>query len=229
MEQINLSKKLTMLSSLRNVGTTQFATKLGNYLAKKEKVLYLTFTEYEEKIRFMASEMDSIVEDNFEVYAADEFCLETYLDILTLLEKNNYSTIIIDNLNSLYPEYRTMAGEFDTDINIQTIVDSLQFMIRQFKCRIILVYELDQMRIRSYNDYRAKLNDFRFPRSLVNNCNQIFFYNYPYLKGYTEDEEGKSLINHIELYSLKNENHKEELLILDNSLLNIFEPKILIR
>jgi hypothetical protein len=215
---------------MRNVGITKFAIKLGNYLAKKEKLLYLTFNEYEEKIRFMASEMESDrkVENNFEVYSANEFCLETYLDILSLIEKNNYSTIIIDNLNSLYSIYhRSGDGECDINMQIRTIIDSLHFMIRQFKCRIILVHEINDMRYSFSDDFcRAKLNDFVFHRHLVNNCNQILFYNYPYLKGYIEDSEGESMINRIELYSLKNENHTEEILILDNSKLNIFKPKV---
>ncbi len=227
LNQINLSEGLILLGGADKTGKTRFATKLGNFLAEKEKVLFLCFDEYEEKIRFIASDIDREIRDNFEVYGADEFCLETYLDILSLLEENNYSTIIIDKLNTLLPEYRTMAGAFDIDLDIQTIIDSLQFIIRQFKCRIILVYELKQMRHSSCKDDRAKLKDFRFPRSLVNRCNQIFFYNYPFLGGITEDEEGYSLINHIELYNLKNEEHKEELLILDNHELHIFEPSLL--
>lgn len=226
MNQIYLTDGLVLLSGHFKIGKTSFSLKLGNYLANKEKVLFLNFDDYEEKLRVLVEGMDTKVNEKFDIDSSlDNFCLETYIELLSLLENNKYSTIIIDNLNRLVPQNGYMVGDFDYNFTINTVINSLLYIIRQFKCRIILIYALYDIQIKCQalaKEY-VRLNNFIFPRTLVNNCNQIFYLDYPYSRGYIVDEEGEDLINHIELYSLKNDKHNEEFFILDNSKLNIYK------
>jgi len=225
MNQIQLSEGLILLSGIKNLGgRTRFSLKLGNSIAQKEKVLYLSFDEYKEKLQLMLKQMDVKLNKNFEINSClNEFCIETYLEILTLIEANNYSTIIINKLNTLLPDYRLMVGEFDFDFTLQTVIDSLLFIIRQFNCRIILVDELPMHKINlQILSESAKLSDIRFPRVLVNSCTQIFYLCYPAELGCIEDQDGNDISDRIELYNLKNENHEEELIILNNKELKIY-------
>src|SRR6056297_2614543 len=97
MNHIKLSKGLILLSGMKGIGKTRFSLKLGNFIAQKEKVLYLSFDDYKVKLQLLLRQMDTVVNKNFEINSClDEFCIETYLEILKLIEEKNYSTIIIN-------------------------------------------------------------------------------------------------------------------------------------
>lgn len=216
MKQIQLSEGLILLSGEKRMGKTRLSLKLANYLAQNEKVLFLNFDDYEERLRLFLLESEYTVNENLHINTTLEgFSMETYMELLSILEKNNYSTIIIDEFEKYIDSYRGYIN-VEYDLN-KVVTEALLFLVRHFKCRIIINYKLNQYQVNfNWGVEYPGLDNIKYPRVLVNECAQIFYLFIPSKAGFSEDDEGNSLADNIELHSLKNKDHLEELLILNN-------------
>ena len=63
MERIKLSKGVIALGGTQGVGKTRFSLKLANYTAEKEKVLFISYQDYNEKLISIVNELDGKVQE----------------------------------------------------------------------------------------------------------------------------------------------------------------------
>jgi len=96
------------------------------------------------------------------------------------------------------------------------------FIKNHTKARIIFSITLHENYNVDNSSSRPNLSDFIWPRAVVNQCSQIYAIFRPAFHGLIMDENDNSIIDCIELHSLKNEMHQPYLVEFDNKLLNLF-------
>lgn len=216
MEKIKLANGLIALGGEKGFGKTRFALKYANYLAQKEKVLYVSYQNYKEKLESIVEEMDGVINENlginsyFSYYGAIVF-----FQFMKEIKSNNVSTLIIDDIEN----FCQLARDNDYGEENNPIL-SLKYLSEFMNIKVVFITNIEKL------DYQSetipKIQDFRWSRSIINECDQIYALYRPYLQGLWEDEEGNSLKDKIEILYLKNEYNKEDRYIYNNKYLNIY-------
>ena len=205
MYRIKLSKGLIAFGGAKGVGKTRFMLKLANHLALTEKVLFVSYTDYKERLEHILKGIDGQINPNLEVNTTLGFyCVESFLELIEYIEDYCFKTVIIDNMEcySLNP-----TGTFSYP-GKDGLVNSLLFITNYLKVRILFTTYLVSNSF--HDDYSSpSLNSFIWSREIINQCEQIFALHRPVLYGITENSEGNPIKDYIELISLKNEEHRE--------------------
>jgi len=205
MYRIKLSKGLIAFGGAKGVGKTRFMLKLANHLALTEKVLFVSYTDYKERLEHILKGIDDQINPNLEVNTTLGFyCVESFLELIEYIEDYCFKTVIIDNMEcySLNP-----TGTFSYP-GKDGLVNSLLFITNYLKVRILFTTYLVSNSF--HDDYSSpSLNSFIWSREIINQCEQIFALHRPVLYGITENSEGYPIKDYIELISLKNEEHRE--------------------
>jgi hypothetical protein len=218
MNQIELSKGLIALGGNKGIGKTRFSLKLANFLAQHEKVLYISYQDYSEKLHSILNEIDIDVNENLEINTSfGYFNVGTFLKMIKHIKEKVITTLFIDDLDCFN---RNEFYEFN-EIEKDSAIEGLLFISKQLNVRVIFNLVLTK-NYRSYNFVRPQLRDFDWSRKVVNDCSQIFALYRPAFYGISEDEDGCSLLDVIEVLNLKNQTHKELIYKLDNKQLNIY-------
>jgi hypothetical protein len=218
MNQIELSKGLIALGGNKGIGKTRFSLKLANFLAKHEKVLYISYQDYSEKLHSIINEIDIDVNENLEINTSfGYFNVGTFLKMMNYVKEKVITTLFIDDLDCFN---RNEFHEFN-EIEKDSAIEGLLFISKQLNIRVIFNLVLTK-NYHSYNFVRPQIRDFDWSRKIVNDCSQIFALYRPVFYGMTEDEDGFSLLDVIEILNLKNQTHKELIYKLDNKQLNIY-------
>jgi hypothetical protein len=220
MERIKLSNGLILFGGMKRMGKTLFTLKLANYIANNEKVLFLSFQDYHEKLQNILLEMDGFIEDNLEINSSlDYYKLHSFIRLIDYLKTGKFTTIIIDDLHS----YFNCESYDSIDYDANEATDPLLFLSNLLNIRVIINVRIAQSNPYD-NSYSPKIRHFIWTRSLIDTASQVYAIFRPYSCGIKEDEDGNSLSEVIEIYSLKNEKHEEEIILLNNLELNVF-PK----
>ena len=96
MERLELSEKLIAIGAVEGVGKTRFAINLANQLAEKEKVLFINWTDYSEKLHKILQQSGKTINDNLDINThVGYFDVNSILEIIDLIEFHNYSTILL--------------------------------------------------------------------------------------------------------------------------------------
>ena len=107
MEKLKLSEGLIAIGAAEMAGKTSFAIRLANLLAKKERVLFLNWTDYADRLHQIITKSNNSVNDKLDINTnVGYFNIESFIEIMELIETHNYSTIFIDDIN-----YFTQIGE----------------------------------------------------------------------------------------------------------------------
>ena len=222
MERIKLSKGLIALGGEIKVGKTRFALKFANHLAKKEKVLFISYQDYKERLWKMLEDMNDIPEKKLEINTSfEKLRVWSFLEMIDYIKRNEFTTVFIDDVDGFNPRGDEDFGEVE---RIATI-DALHFLAEHLKIRIILTVCLSYYLV-LYNTNKPELRKFfNWSVNIVNTCSQIYGFYRPAAYDLREDECGNSIVDRIELISLKNEEHQEETIVFDDSLLNIYSKQ----
>lgn len=215
MDQLKLSQGLIAFGGIEGVGKTRFMLKLANYLAKREKVLYLSYQDYSEKLVTIVRNIDGIVYENLEVNTSmDYYGIGCFLEIIKHKKSKGFKTLIVDDIDSFN---RNQFYEFDEN-GKDNAIEGLLYLANHLNIRIIFIID-----VKSTFQYKIpRVRDFNWSRRMINDCSQILALYRPIYLGITEDENGKSSADLIEVYSLKNDNDEEEVIRLENHKLNIY-------
>ncbi|HKJ44137.1 MAG TPA: hypothetical protein VKA27_18715 [Sunxiuqinia sp.] len=216
MDQLNLSRGLIAFGGQEGIGKTRFTLKLANFLAQKEKVLFLSYQDYSEKLITDIRNMDDFIAENLEVNTSmDYYGVGNFLEIIKYVESTGFKTVIIDDIESFN---RDQFHEFD-DQGRDAAIEALLYLTKQLKIRLIFIIDIYS----SHRNHTPRIRDFNWSRKIINDCSQILAIYRPVYYGITEDENGDSLKDLIEIYNLKNEENKENIIQLDNRKLNIYK------
>ena len=214
MDQLKLSNGLIAFGGDRAVGKTRFLLKLANHLALTEKVLFVSYTDYTERLEHTLRGIDENINPNLELNTTlGYYCVESFIELIEHIEEGAFTTVIIDDVEqySLSPTGSLSYPGKDG------IVDALLFICNRIKVRVVFSTRL----VSNYLDdvYTApNLQNFIWSREIINQCKQIFVIHRPTLYGIVlDEEEGFFYKDRIKVVSLKNETHSPESIRYDNA------------
>ncbi len=218
MNQLNLTNGLIAFGGSKGIGKTRFALKLANHLAKIEKVLYISYQDYKEKLNAVLIEMDSISQKKLEINTSfDYFSVSAVLNIYEYIEKENITTIFLDDVDCFNRnEYNEFNEFFEEERD--SIINSLHFISKHLNIRLIFNIELPL----NHTSRKPTIRDFNWSRKIINHCSQIFAIYRPAFHGFSEDESGNSLTDKIEILRIKSEQNENEILEFSNNELRMF-------
>lgn len=218
MERIKLSKGVIAFGGSAGIGKTRFMLKLANHLAKNEKVLYVSYQDYREHSVSIMEEMGDQLHKNLKITTnIGYFNVASILQLIKHIETNSFSTVFIDDIDGF------KRGQF-IDFNEEdrnSVIEALVFIAKLLDIRIVFNLSLKWYNS-SFQFIRPGLRDFDWSRNIVSECAQVYAINRPFFYEISEDEDGNSVENLIEIISLKNEQNKTKIYNLDNSELKIF-------
>jgi hypothetical protein len=218
MERIQLSKGLIAIGGSAGIGKTRFTLKLANQLSKNEKVLFISYQDYREHSVSILEEMGDQQNKNLKITTnIGYFNVASILQLIKHIETNSFTTVFIDDIDGF------KRGQF-IDFNDEeknSVIEALGFIAKLLDVRIVFNLTLKWYNS-SFQFIRPGLRDFDWSRNIVTDCTQIYAINRPFFYEISEDEEGNSVENLIEIISLKNEQNKIKILNLDNSELKVF-------
>ena len=202
-----------------------FSMKLANHLAKNENVLFITYLSYKEKVKYDIENMDGKLESG--LFIKDDinrFNVESFLKIISLIEELSINTVFIDDMETFIGNGFTIDTIFEE--RNEAVVDSFIYLFKKYHVRIIfnVVFKFDK-------EYSFVINGdgvlpiiscFTWNRRMISICSQIYTVYRPSQHGYKENADGESIIDRIEIMSVKNERCVNETIILDNKKLKIY-------
>lgn len=196
MKRIQLSNGIIAIGSEEDSVASKFSIRLANYLAKSEKVLFITYFDYSEKIKkelfdiYNRIEQKLIIDDSFE-----RFNVDTFLEIIKKVNDNKYTTVFIDSVEQFLNNY------FETyfEKHNQSVLDAFKYLTENYNVRIIFT-----TRISETHALQPNLADFTWDRKLINYCNQIYAV-YDKRDQSIIDAESDKVYRQTMLLSLKNE------------------------
>ncbi|MDD3686521.1 MAG: DnaB-like helicase C-terminal domain-containing protein [Bacteroidales bacterium] len=203
MESIELPIGLTAVGGLKGEGKTSFCLKLANHLAQREKVLFISYQDYKEKIKEHLISTDRSINPGLKIRTDFEyFGLDTFVKLMWHLEKKSYSTVFIDNSDFLikYEPWDRAYGDVDE------FIEALELM--HHICRVKVVFTINIGQKADYSRKYPMLRDFNSSRLIPNKCRQVLAIYRPHYHGYMEDEQGVPLKNRFDIYCLKNQSDK---------------------
>lgn len=186
MEKLTLSNGLIAIGAVEKGNKTTYAIQLANELAKEEKVLYLNWTDFADRLHYLIKKGGSDVNKNLDINTnIGYFDVGAFITIMELIETNNYSTIFIDDIN-----YFSQSGsEFDVFDEINSngkdnVIRALRYIVDKLNVRVVFNITINA-------NETPKLADFAWSRLIINDCDQVIAIN-----------ENK---NNLEIFNLKNE------------------------
>ncbi|MDD3723484.1 MAG: DnaB-like helicase C-terminal domain-containing protein [Lutibacter sp.] len=198
MESIELPIGLTAVGGLKGEGKTAFCLKLANHLAQREKVLFISYQDYKERIKEHLISTDSSINPGLKIRTNFEyFGLDAYIKLMWLLEKKSYSTVFIDNSDFLN-KYSTWNCAYS---DVDEFIKALELM--HHFCRVKVIFTINIGQKAEYSGKNPSLRDFNSSRLIPNKCRQVLAIYRPYFHGLMENEDGPSIYQ-LEVYSLKN-------------------------
>lgn len=204
MERLELSEKLIAIGAVEGVGKTRFAINLANQLAEKEKVLFINWTDYSEKLHKILQQSGKTINDNLDINThVGYFDVNSILEIIDLIEFHNYSTIFIDDINYfIQSETVSFLGQEYRDQAIK----ALKYIVDRYSVRIIFNITID-VNVSNSNYHQPNLGDFAWSRLIINDCDQVIaLTNLSPVVNYETGEYYN--YNTLEIFNLKN--HKCE-------------------
>lgn len=199
MESIELPIGLTAVGGVKGEGKTSFCLKLANHLAQREKVLFISYQDYKEKIKEHLISTDRSINPGLKIRTDFEyFGLDTFVKLMWHLEKKSYSTVFIDNSDFLikYEPWDRAYGDVDE------FIEALELM--HHFCKVKIVFTINISQKADYSSKTPTLRDFNSSRHIPNKCRQVLAIYRPLCHGFTEDAEGSSTTYQLEVYNLKN-------------------------
>ncbi len=212
MDRLKLSNGLIAFGGDRAVGKTRFLLKLANPLALTEKVLFVSYTDYTERLEHILRGVDGNINPNLEINTTHGYyCVESFIELIEYIEDGEFTTVIIADVEhySLSP-----AGNFSYP-GKDGIVDALLFISSRINARVLFSTRL----VSNYLDdafSAPTLQNFIWSREIINQCEQIYAFYRPSLNRIIEDDEGAIYQDRIEVISLRNAGHNPESIRFNN-------------
>lgn len=217
MNRIKLSNGLIAIGGALKIGKTNFSLKLANHLALTEKILFLSWQDCKDNLEATIVRMGDTINENLDINTSlDNLNVGSFLELISIIEDNKYTSIFIDDIeNFTQYNFKDMFSE-QKDSSIK----AMKYIVNTLNVRIILNTTI------LYDRWEPTLRLFDWSRSIINDCNQILAIYRPAYFGITQDDEGNSLLDKIEILNLKNDNCLKETIELSNKTLNIFNNGI---
>jgi len=216
MDKIKLASGLIAIGfhgEKSNIEKTKFPIYLANKLAENEKVLFLNWNNYSRKLEQILTGLGWHKNPNLQINTSvNYFGLESFFDIIDLIESEDYKTIFIDDIFSF-----TM-GDVQKFEDRDLVIKTLKFISDRFL--VIIVFQMnidDKMFLNSNYVYEVEpeLGYFNWSRMIINDCEQVFAIKN--LTGIIDDETDEFYQDETyRIYELKNDSD-----ITENYIINL--------
>ncbi len=185
MEKLRLANGLIALGGLKGKGKTLFALQLANELAKKEKVLFLSWQDYGSNLEQLLLEIEGSIAEKLKINSRQNwFGVGTFLEFIHLLEVEKYTTIFIDDVDNFLGGEGVFSG-IDYSFRDELIA-ALSFLVERYKVRIVFV-----LRLYNVDDKfgeQPSLRDFIWSRLIIDDCHQVLGLSERYCTDKNENE-----------------------------------------
>ncbi len=192
---ISSKKELIALGGHKGSGKTKFSILLANRIAKTQKVLFLNWIDYADKLHNHIVSQNEEVSENLTLNTnIDYFSVGSFLDIIDLIKSYNYTTIFIDDIN--YFTQSHCDDYFDTKMREETM-RTFKYLVEELSVSVIFNININESYLNG--EFYLNLGDFVWSRLLVNDCDKVFII-----------KQQKEKDFHFDMYKLKGENNKIE-------------------
>lgn len=195
--QLSLAEGLICVGGQSGMGVTTFSLKLAHHISFYQKVLFISYHDYAQLLHDRLgkgnfSPQDLTIEDSLPFYDS-EFCE----NIGPWLEEEGYTTVVIDDLNSLCG--KVYEGDF---YMLEDVITGFKSITEQYNIRLILNVTLGESK-NERPKRKPTLRDFTWARNIIHESDQIIAIHRPFHYGILEDENGQPTMNNMELLYLK--------------------------
>jgi replicative DNA helicase len=206
------STGLIAIGSRPGMGKTVITLNLANQLAASEKVVFLSYQDFKERLLSVLKQQEQKLRKDLIINTTFEYLDgESLATLRSILKEQGYSTLIIDDLDHCQKEDH-QRSEYEKDF----IIKELKRIAEDLGMRIIVNVSLSKQLEHRMGDNRPMVRDFTWSRRLINDCSQIFSIFRPAHYAFVEDEEGNPTDDVIEIDCLKNLGGEEFSVWLDN-------------
>ncbi len=165
MKKIFLENGLIAIGGRKNSGKSTFALQLANNIAAKEKVLFMSWQDYEANLRDIILKLNDEIAENLDINTEiDYYSVSSFINIMELIEYQKYTTIFIDDVESF--KRGTISNSYH-DYENDSIIASLKYLADKYNIRVIFILEVVE------SDSLVALRDFSWSRLIVNHCEQV--------------------------------------------------------
>ncbi len=185
MEKLRLANGLIALGGLKGKRKTLFALQLANELAKKEKVLFLSWQDYGSNLEQLLLEIEGSIAEKLTINSRQNwFSVSAFLEFIHLIEVEKYTSIFIDDVDTFLGGEDVFRG---TDYSLRDeLIEALLFLVEKYKIRIVFVLRLD--RLDDEMGETPSLRDFIWSRLIINDCHQVLGLSETYSTDKNENE-----------------------------------------
>lgn len=220
MERLKLSNGLIAIGfgGSSNIEQTKFSLKLANDIAQNENVLFLNWNNYSKKLNEILLSLNVKKSKKLEINTnVNYFGVDSFLDIIELIEQKKFTTIFIDNTSS----FSTKERIIDEYGNRETLLKAFTFLSIKYSVRIVFNIQIDpEIYNYSFNieENEIDLGYFRWSRRTITECNQVIAVQN--IEGYMDGETGEIFESDtFKVFNLKNDND-----IIENYIVRINKP-----
>lgn len=184
------------------MGLTRLTIKLANELAHSAKVLFVSYQTTRENIIERMNEQGLKAEANFMINTSLPYYYGAFNQLRKIIAQHKINYLFIDDLDSFLGK----DGYFNADND--DLIESFYQISIDLKASIILNLTVSQNTDRRMGSKKPQLRDFNWSRNIVNLACQLYGIFRPEYYGITEDENGESVDNIIEIDCLKDSENK---------------------
>lgn len=208
-KDLKLSNGLVAFGAENRYEKTKTSINLANYLAKNEKVLFLNWTDYSDKLEAMLT--NKINKNLWINTQVNYFNIGSFLTIIDLIESYNFTTIIIDDIDYfLQGDSNCYFSNEEKD----NLIKALKFISDKYNIRVLFNVEVKH-NSNKQDSFALELADFAWSRLILNDCDQVLaIKNLDGIENINNKEN--YTINCFHIYSLK-----EKSVAIENSIITI--------
>ncbi len=165
MDLLTHKKYLIAIGGTKNTGKTQFSIQLANKISEREKVLYLNWVDYAEKLHKHIVNSQQKINKNLTINTnINYFDVGSFLHIIDLIESYDYTTVFIDDIN----HYIQSNSDYFDSIFEEQVINAFRYIVDKLSVRVFFTINIPSL------NYITNLDNFTWSRSLVNECDEIY-------------------------------------------------------
>jgi len=227
MENLELPAGVTVLSGEKRSGKTRFALLWANYLAQKNKTLFIAWGYYEAKLIDELRDMNDSISEKLKIDTQYNYLdTNTVIDICKQVEDEGYNIVFFDNIQ--YSEYNNLSfHDRNSDIALPNI---LEFIADKLVVKVVLVTEVNVVfRFEPKFLIYPSINNFAFPQHIINKSTQIYYLQLILGNEKVNKEDILLRLKGIHIHCIKNAKNEDYHIKYDNNKLKIITAGMLLK
>jgi replicative DNA helicase len=200
--------ELLVFGSRPGMGLSRLTIKIANELAQSHNVLFVSYQTYKAHILKTITEQGSKPNPNLIIDTSLPFNFEAFYYLREIIKSRTVNYVFVDDLDSFMRSDRYYFSNDD-------IIKSFHQLVSDLNITVILNLTVSRNSEKRSGPHKPLLRDFNWARNIIELADQIYSIYRPAYYGLTQDENGDSVKDIIEISCLKNENNQFQLIKVD--------------